>query len=641
MMKSSRALLLVVIIGALLFPPAHADSASSGYPIPDYPVMMRISVASNGSLALLAITFSVYGNPPEGMCPIDSPDTYLACRELSFRDYLLFEVDDGVKYINVTSVLLPQNFTAFSPAPIGRKWFLAGIRSEYYPCHFGDCFNASYTVMEYFPSEGRIGEPVAVPNLTAETLFNFPRLLSSRATLSNGSLLFYFPYANETYTVPLDTFSPYLELLNFSDSKGLDVEGFLKLLRAVPLRDGFLVYLPTYGLVPYADAPHMEREYLLIRNESSLYISYLWVGHTGFVTFPSNMTNVPLTEELFPPVFYYHDGELKPILEFSLEHYNWSPYGSVGKLIRTHIALKLPPETRAKAGGKSSMPGVNIPTEGRAYLSVLQSMPHYSPENLTFIDFCVNLRDCLHAELRGDSLTYLKLPFPGLFQYSNGSWFYRSMSRRECLNLCARWWSPRYNGTYIYNPIKRELSSTIPVNSPGSSKERGWYHIYSANKTGVRFLDYNFTFHDVPLEKLSECVPSAEAARMLKGIEVGNGVLLYYPVYTTGVALEGSESAGLWGAYDRYVRVSLNETCILFYYSEDTVKFALKPSTAIVEVPVGEWEMKLSLPYLDLSKSASVSVKYPGNEKREESKICGPGLLVGLPLLPLLTRKRR
>jgi len=154
-MRTSRFLVILLLIGAVLPQQVIAEPAP-GYRFPDHPVMMRLSVASNGSFALIGITLSEYGKLPDHMCPIDSPDTYIGCRELSGRKYLLFEVDDGVKYVNLTDSLAGFNFTALSAAPLGRKWFLIGAR-HISPCEFDVCTNVGYTVMEYLPGGNGLG----------------------------------------------------------------------------------------------------------------------------------------------------------------------------------------------------------------------------------------------------------------------------------------------------------------------------------------------------------------------------------------------------------------------------------------------------------------------------------------------------
>ncbi|WP_297419563.1 hypothetical protein [Thermococcus sp.] len=137
---------------------------------------MHFSVASNGSFAVVGITLSEYGKIPKYMCPIDSPGTYLGCRELSGRKYLLLEIGDGVRYVDLTGSLVGFNFTAISVVPLGKKWFIVGVR-EISPCEFGICPNVSYTVMEYFPG-GRIGRPIPVPRTEAWILFNLPEAMT-------------------------------------------------------------------------------------------------------------------------------------------------------------------------------------------------------------------------------------------------------------------------------------------------------------------------------------------------------------------------------------------------------------------------------------------------------------------------------
>ncbi len=63
------------------------------------------------------------------MCPIDPPGTYIDCHGLSRREYLLFEVGDGVRYINITDSLVSFDFTAISIAPLGEEVVYRGDTS--------------------------------------------------------------------------------------------------------------------------------------------------------------------------------------------------------------------------------------------------------------------------------------------------------------------------------------------------------------------------------------------------------------------------------------------------------------------------------------------------------------------------------
>ncbi|WP_258084844.1 CGP-CTERM sorting domain-containing protein [Thermococcus thermotolerans] len=646
-MKSLRAILLLTVLSTLLTPVFPVGPVSAGYSIPDYPVMMRINVASNGSFALIAVTLSAYGNPPNHMCPIDSPDTYIGCRELSFRDYLLFEVGDGLRYVNVTPALSPFNFTIFSPASLNDKWFLTGKRSHHFPCSFGACVDSNYTVVEYWSEGKTVRQPANVSTLTAKVLLDFPKIISSKGVVSGESLLFSFPYINETYAVPLDAFGEYLKLLDFSDSSGLDAERFLGFFQAVPFRDGLILYLPSYGLESYTSAPYMSREYILVENESNPYIPYAWVAHSGLVCFPGNSSGISLTREIFPPVFYYRNGKLRPLLNFSLEALNWTLEGSGEGFTCTRPILETPNETRAKVGGESFVPDLGLPSEkNRIYLSVIRPFPHYSPGNTTIIDFCVNLGNCTHAEFDGRSLTYLKIPFPGLFVYSRDSWLYRSMTHEECRDFCAYWRAPHYNGTFRYDPVKRTLSLLSQENFSGSWGEPGWYRVYKANETSLRLLDSDYNLHDIPLKNLLECAQTPEAAKMLRGIDFGDGILFYYPMYAAEVSLKEKETAVLWGSYDSSTEAPLNKTCILFYYSNGSIKFALRPETAPVDVSVGDWKIEMSIPYLDLKNSTDVSVgtnheSPPTSTSGGSGGICGPAVMVGLSPLPLFLRRKR
>ncbi|WP_456444180.1 hypothetical protein [Thermococcus sp.] len=85
------------------------------------------------------------------------------------------------------------------------------------------------------------------------------------------SLVFSFPYAGKTRSVPVAAFDEYLQLLNFSDTYGILQKNLLRLFRAVLFRNGVLLYLPGYGLKPYAPEPYSLREYLLVRNELNAY----------------------------------------------------------------------------------------------------------------------------------------------------------------------------------------------------------------------------------------------------------------------------------------------------------------------------------------------------------------------------------
>ncbi|AEK73891.1 hypothetical protein GQS_09990 [Thermococcus sp. 4557] len=644
-MRTSRFLVILLLIGAVLPQQVIAEPAP-GYRFPAHPVMMHLSVASNGGLALIAITVSEYGKPVEHMCPIDSPDTYIGCRELSGRKYLLFEVGDGVKYVNLTDSLAGFNFTALSAAPVGRKWFLVGAR-HISPCEFDVCTNVSYTVMEYLPEEERIGRPVRLSQIDSDVLFNLPDAMAVSGTISNGSLVFSFPYANETYSVPVEAFEEYLHLLNFSDSSGLNAESLLKLFRAVPFRGGLILYLPSYGIEAYTPEPYSLREYLLIGNRSSVYFPYMWVGHSGFVCSPNNASATPLTGRLFPPLLYYRNGRLSPLFNLSVE-VPPSAFGNASETLTCpNPVLKLPNGTLARVGGNSFVPELELsPGEGRVYISIVRTVPHYSPENSTFVDFCVNREKILHAEFSDSSVQFLRMPFPGLFMNVNGSWVYGRLSDRGFRNFCVYYWGPAFNETFVYDPAGRTLrpieESTVEY---GSSNE---FHAWKANQSAVSFITPSFDISRIPLENLSRCVPSSRAASMLRGVKVGEGILFYYPFYVTGIALEGRGWATVWGDYSSNARTTFDGTCLAFYYSDGRITSALKAETAVVAVPVGNWSVKLVIPYIDTGNALNVSPEPPEENTpaqtlpaEEGSGVCGPAAIIGFSVIPLLLRKKR
>ena len=644
-MRTSRFLVILLLIGAVLPQQVIAEPAP-GYRFPDHPVMMRLSVASNGSFALIGITLSEYGKLPDHMCPIDSPDTYIGCRELSGRKYLLFEVDDGVKYVNLTDSLAGFNFTALSAAPLGRKWFLIGAR-HISPCEFDVCTNVSYTVMEYLPEGERIGGPVRLSQIDSDILFNLPDVMAVSGTISNGSLVFSFPYANETYSVPVEAFEKYFRLLNLSDSSNLNAESLLKLFRAVPFRGGIILYLPSYGLEAYTSEPYSLREYLLIGNGSSVYFPHMWAGHSDFVCSPNNASVTPLTGRLFPPLLYYHNGKLSPLLNISVETYVQASDGSGGAFTCAQPVLKLPNGALARVGGNSSVPELEIPPdEGRVYISIVRTVPHYSPENFTFVDLCVNREEILHARLGGSSVSFLQTPFLGLFLNVNGSWVYRRLSSGGFRNFCIYYWGPAFNETFIYAPAERVLrpikESTVEY---GSSNE---FRVWKANQSAVSFITPSFDIARIPLENLSLCVPSSKTASMLHGVKVGEGILFYYPFYVTGIALEGHGWATVWGDYSSNARTTLDGTCLAFYYSNGRITSALKAETAAVTVPVGNWSVKLGIPYIDTGNALNVSQELPEENTPaqtlpggEGSGVCGPAAIIGFSVIPLLLRKKR
>ncbi|WP_457751723.1 CGP-CTERM sorting domain-containing protein [Thermococcus sp.] len=631
-MRTAHFLLLLLIVSIL--PQNVTAGTSPDYRFPDHPVMMHLSVASNGSFALIGITLSEYGNIPGYMCPIDSPDTYLSCRELSEREYLLIEVGNGLKYINLTKPLDRFNFTTFSVVPVWEKWYLEGV--HYFPPYgFGLYTNASYTLMEYFPEEKRIGKPVRLPQIDSEVLFSLPDAMGVGGTVSNGSLVFSFPYTNETYSVPVEAFEKYLHLLNFTDSSGLNSEKLLELFRAVPFRGGILLYIPDYGLEGYTPKPHFTREYLLIGNKAEAYSPVLWVGHSGFVSFPNNASSGTLTEGLFPPIFYYHDGHLDPLLKLSLEVRTCAPEGYGWTFTCAQPVLKLPNGTSVQIVGDSSVPGVEVPPDnGRVYISIVHILPHYSPENFTFVDLCVNRREILHAEIGSSGTSMLNMPFPGLFSSLNGSWVYNRLSNEGLRDLCLYHWRPSFNETFLFDPVKLTLH---PLRKPNNSTPR------VTNRDESGFITAPTGVSGPSLEGVSQCVPLIGAASMVRGVKVGSGVLFYYPIYVTGIALKGHGWAVVWGGYSSNTPVALNDTCLAFYYSDGRITSVLKADTTVVNVPVGRWSVGLEVPYIDMKNVLNASLEVPSQIPPEEggTGICGPAAIVGFSLVPLLLRRKR
>jgi len=624
-MRAFRIALIALLIASLALP--LSAGSPNGYMFPRHPVMMHLSVASNGSFAVVGITISEYGRIPGYMCPIDSPGTYIGCRELSRREFLILELGNGVKYVNLTGSLAGFNFTSFSVVPIGERWFLIGVKKGH-PCEFGICANVSYTVMEYFPG-GKLGKPVSVPRDEAWVLFHLPEAMAAGGKASDDSLVFSFSYAGENYSVPAEAFRDYLELLNFTDSSGLTNESLLKLFRAVPFRDGVLLYLPGYGLEPYAPEPHSLREYLLVRNELNAYSPFLWAGHKGFVCVPGNGTSKPMTDGIFPPLFYYHGGRLLPVMNISVETFNRTLKD--GERFRcSWPVLGTPNESRAEFGGNSSPPEFKLPKVEGVYTSLIKPMPHYSPNNLTLIDLCLNSGSCLHAEFDGGSLIYLRTPFSGLFFRLNGRWLYHSMNAGDCHEFCIYGRTPRYNRTFLYDPAKKML---IPLDSwsPGSFRE----------KTAPQHPGGENVWRP------SKCIPTPESSKMLKKVRVGDGVMFYYPVYAPRISLKGRETVLLGGPSGLAVFAELNGTCVLFYRAGEGTTFALRPDVMPVSVPVGNWTVELGVPYLDTANSLGVSVEIPENTTSSGTTgttgpgICGPALLVGLSVVAALIRRNR
>ncbi|WP_297521207.1 CGP-CTERM sorting domain-containing protein [Thermococcus sp.] len=605
-----------------------ASGFSEEYTFPWHSLMMDISVASNGSFAIAGITLSEYGKIPDQVCPIDSPDTYIGCRDLSRREYLIVEIGDGVRYVNATAALKGFNFTAISVAPVGKRWFIVGVKQGA-SCEFGVCPNASYTVMEYFPGEDRIGRPVRIPWAESQVLFHLPDAISAGGGASNGSLVFSFSYAGENYSVPTEALGDYLELLNFTDSSGLTNDSLLKLFRAVPFRGGVLLYLPGYGLEPYTPEPYSFREYLLVQNEFNLYSSFDWVGHSGFVCLPDNGTPGNMTKGIFPPLLYYRGGGLIPVMNISVEAFNRTLEDGERFLFSWPV-MEIRNESRAEFGGSSSPPEFKLPENKGVYLSLLKPMPHYSPNNMTLIDFYLNSNKCIHAEFENGSLTYLKIPFPGLFHYLNGRWLYQSMDAGSCPEFCIYMRTPRYNRTFVYNPAEKTLIPQDSWNlSPSLSGETPKHINQESGKS-------------IPL---SDCTPTPEATKMLKKVRVGDGFIFYYPAYAPEVSILGHETVVLRGSYDSATRARLNETCILFYSLRGNVTFALRLRVVPVNVSVGMWKVELGVPYLDTSNSLNVSVEASESTSTTETPggggICGPALLAGLSIIPALIRRHR
>ena len=370
-MRAFKIVLLALLISSLALP--LASGFSEEYTFPWHPLMMDISVASNGSFAIVGITLSEYGKIPDHMCPIDSPGTYIGCRDLSRREYLIVEIGDGVRYVNATAALEGFNFTAISVAPVGKRWFIVGVKQGA-PCEFGVCPNASYTVMEYFPDEDRVGRPLHLPWAEAQVLFHLPDAISTGGEISNGSLVFSFPYAGENYSVPTEALGDYLKLLNFIDSSGLTNESLLKLFRAVPFRGGVLLYLPSYGLEPYTPEPYSFREYLLVRNEFDLYSPFGWIGHSGFVCLPDNGTPGNMTKGIFPPLLYYRGGGLIPLMNISVNAFNRTLEDGE-RFLFSWPMMRIQNESRAEFGGSSSLPEFKLPESEGVYLSYSSRCP--------------------------------------------------------------------------------------------------------------------------------------------------------------------------------------------------------------------------------------------------------------------------
>ncbi len=249
---------------------------------------------------------------------------------------------------------------------------------------------------------------------------------------------------------------------------------------------------------------------------------------------------------------------------------------------------------------------------------------------MTLIDFCLNSNKCIHAEFENGSLTYLKIPFPGLFHYLNGRWLYHSMDAGSCPEFCIYMRTPRYNRTFVYNPAEKTLIPLESWNSSSSPRRAAFRHRGPVNKASI---------------PLQECAPTPEAAKMLKKVRVGDGFIFYYPAYAPEVSILGHETVVLRGSYSSATRARLNETCILFYSLRGNVTFALRPRVVPVNVSVGMWKVELGVPYLDTSNSLNVSVEAPENTSTTETPggdgICGPALLAGLSIIPALIRRHR
>ncbi|WP_297535725.1 hypothetical protein [Thermococcus sp.] len=534
---------LLLLLLSMAQPLGASPSTQPAYVIPAFPVMFHLTLASNGSTAFLLLRGDVYSGYVDYMCPIDSPDSDFQCHVWNRTDDLLIEFGNGTRLANVTW-LLGYNSSSF--APFGHRWFLV------YP----------HAVREYFPSQKRFGKLVNVSALTDWTLYNLPTVMSLWPRVSNGSLVFSSPY-NGTYSVPLGLLRPYLEPLAFNVSEGLSERRFLEYLRAVPFRGGLLIYLPTYGISLCGNGS------LVVENFSNPYLPHRWVYYKGG-EFP---------EKSFPLVLYYRNGRLRPLLTFV-------PYGD-------SLALSVP-EFSVSAGGNSSVPEIEVPTGwGRVYLWELGVYPHYSPTNTTFIDLEAETAGwsdtALHAELiNGSRLVYLNVPVPGSFYYFKDHWFYE----------CASCHPKRY---YLYDWRNHTL---IEGNfSPSAvTEEVPWYHVWNVTSVEVVFNDYRVDFHRIPLANFSGCVPNDTAiVKRLQGIQVGNGVLLYFRDYQTGLSLAGEEWALSHG-------VPLSSTCPFFYYAGGRIRFRMKLGVAHATVPVGNWRLTLSYPYINATPMVNVSV---------------------------------
>ena len=615
-MRRCLGLILPALLLLSIIPPSGASSISSpAYVVPAFPVMFHLRLTSNGSTAFAFIEADAYGNYVEYMCPIDYPDSDFECHEVSKSNYLLVELGNSAELIDVSGLVLrPQEgsrepivlYTSF--APFGGGWFLVHNR----------------TVREYYPIQNRFGSPVNVSTIMAWTLTNLWRVMSVPPEISNGSLVFTFPY-NGTYRVSLGLFRPYLEPFAFNASRSMSEREFITHLRAVPFRGGLLIYLPTYGVSLCGNGS------LVVKNQLNPYVPYRWVYYRAG-EFPKHA---------FPLVFYYKDGHLGPVLRVV-------PYGN-------GLAIDVSKTASFRVGGSSSAPKVDVPRK-TLYVGEVEVDTGYPPTNVTFVRVLIlspglARRKLLGEVVNGRSLLYLNLPFEGQFYYSKGHWFY----------YCTSCTPKRY---YLYDWRDHAL---IEGNFSPDAKYVGKVPPGLWNATGVDFMfnDNRIDLFLVPLSNFSRCLPDSRPVAMkLKEMGIGNGFLLYFPRYTTGISLAGMEWAIVSDTGDDVgVMVSGKLPCPLFYYANGSIKFFMRLTLANVTIPVGSWMLTLSYPYINATPMVNVSVVSLGQierngtssttrseqinstvvnvtemGQREGSSICGSGFLLLLIVSFLFSR---
>ena len=615
-MRKCLALIPLLLLLLSTAPLSGASSSSPAYVIPAFPVMMYLRPVSNGSTAFIFIQTEVYGNYVSYMCPIDYPDTDFECHDVSETSYLLVELGNGTALMNLGSLINgtgePERSFSLYPslAPFGHSWFLV----------YG------HTAREYYPHQNSFGASRNVSTVTAWTLSNLWLVMSVTPEISNGSLIFSFPY-NGTYSVPLDLFRPYLKPLAFNVSEGLSEREFLEHLRAVPFRGGLLIYLPTYGISLCGNGS------IVLENPLNPYIPYWWVYYRES-EFPKHS---------FPLVFYYRNGRLKPALKLV-------PHGNS---LTFNISKMIP----FKVIGDSSVPKVNAPNNA-LYVGEIRVDTGYPPTNVTFVRISFvspgSERKHLLAEIvNGRFLIYLKMPFEGRFYYSRDHWFYE----------CASCHPKRY---YLYNWRNHTL---IEGNfSPDSEiVENVSPSLWNATAVSLAFNDRTIDLYLAPLSNFSECLPpSRPVAMKLKEMGIARGVFLYFPHYTTGVSLVGREWAIVSGTgADIGVGVSEALPCPAFYYAGGRIRFRMKLGVAHATVPVGNWRLTLSYPYINATPMVNVTVVQLGIENTTSTPssntttsanptspttsstpsptsgwgICGPGAVLLLVVLVLILWK--